>query len=133
MNDRVIEEIANQLGMAVESTSQFLNDILPEYAAMKAIANGGCALLGLSIIVICVICFYFSHKAVKEVVDRKGCNYYLEDSRKTTRLVVGLVGGSIGGLLGLPMVIFNITNCLLWMYCPKAMFFNMVISSITGN
>lgn len=35
MNEKVIEEIANQLGLAVDQASQLVAQVIPQYAAMK--------------------------------------------------------------------------------------------------
>ena len=35
----VIQEIANQLGMAVDATAQFISDITPQYAMLKIVEN----------------------------------------------------------------------------------------------
>lgn len=49
MDSTVIEEIAKQLGMAVDQTGMFITEQLPQYAALKAMQCGslivGCALI----------------------------------------------------------------------------------------
>lgn len=39
MDSTVIQEIANQLGMAVDQAGQFIQEQLPQFAALKAMQN----------------------------------------------------------------------------------------------
>ena len=67
MDKTVIEEIAKQLGMAVDSTGQFIQEILPQYAGMKAVSNATWAIAFLVIMAVLVVFALKSLKAYREI------------------------------------------------------------------
>lgn len=67
MDKTVIEEIADQLGLAVDQAGDFIAQYLPQYAALKA-ATGlfGLAMFTLACGIIAAVCVHFIRKRVPE-------------------------------------------------------------------
>lgn len=66
MNETVIQEIANQLGMAVDQAGAFIQTYLPQYAMLKAVNIGvPMIVFGIILIVVAVLLYrnFKSHKA----------------------------------------------------------------------
>lgn len=53
MNETVIQEIANQLGIATDKAADFIQTYLPQYATLNVIQN----VIGLSVLAIVIIVF----------------------------------------------------------------------------
>lgn len=55
MNSTVIQEIANQLGMAVDDAGMFIRQCLPQYAGLQIFYNVMTAILGVMFIIITIV------------------------------------------------------------------------------
>lgn len=66
MEPKVIEEIAEQLGMAVGEAAKFVEGILPQYAGLQAMENG---VLAVFAAVVFAACAAVSLKVVKTCSD----------------------------------------------------------------
>lgn len=74
MNEKVIEEIANQLGIAVDQASQFLAQIIPQYAGLQALNCGTWTVAALILAVIAAVVAKIGFKKYKE------CKYCDEET-----------------------------------------------------
>lgn len=70
MNEKVIEEIANQLGIAVDQASQLLAQIIPQYAGLQALNYGTWTAATLIIVVIAAVVAKIGFKKHKEIKER---------------------------------------------------------------
>lgn len=66
MNEKVIEEIANQLGIAVDQASQFLVQIIPQYAELQMLNYGILAVAALILVIIAVVVAKIGFKEYRE-------------------------------------------------------------------
>lgn len=75
MDSTVIQEIANQLGMAVDQAGQFIAEQLPAFAALKAIQAVVPLVLVWALFIVCalvsIIAILICHKQVKAEKKRK--------------------------------------------------------------
>ena len=123
MDSEVIKEIANQLGMAVDSTAQFISDILPQYASMKSIAHGSYAAICLIVLIIFTGIAFF---LIKRGTDK--CTHQYD--RET--YLISSIFPMIIAVLAMLFLIAEIASVLMWTFTPDAMFFDTVIKSIKG-
>lgn len=143
MNSEVIKEIANQLGLAIEDTGQFLTYILPEYAKIKCMYCG----FGLMGIILTSFIIIFSTKKLYSnfiEVRKKGVVKY-DRILKTERIIhdldlfdtlnvdminwfyfVNIIIGTILLIISIAMFIYSIG----WFISPEGMFFDMVMNKI---
>ena len=71
MDSTIIQEIANQLGIAADQAGQFIVDYLPQYAAMKMVKPIlFVVVMAISIIVLFASCRFYGKKAQKELEEK---------------------------------------------------------------
>lgn len=75
MDSTVIQEIANQLGMAVDQAGQFITEQLPAFAALKTIQSAVPLALAWALFLVCaivsIVAILVCHKSVKAEKKRK--------------------------------------------------------------
>lgn len=130
MDEKVIQVIADELGMAVESAAQFMADILPQYATLKVIELSiSTVFFGLLLIICLVAIAILTRKFIKkELFVYKYSNGEIE--RQTTDfgltiVVIGIVALTCLGFLSLPLV-----DLIGWALAPEAKFFDMVLGKV---
>lgn len=69
MNEKVIEEIANQLGIAVDQASQFLAQIIPQYAGLQVLNYGIWIVATLILVVVAAVVVKIGFKNFMECED----------------------------------------------------------------
>lgn len=74
MNEKVIEEIANQLGIAVDQASQLLAQSIPQYAGLQALNYGTWTTAMLIVVVIAAVVAKIGFKMYKEIKGRDCCD-----------------------------------------------------------
>lgn len=123
MDSTVIEEIANQLGMAVDDVGTFIQSILPSYAGMQIVNNLiPCILAGVAI----VFCVFFMVHLIKDgkkpFMDRR----YEDD----IRAILMCVGAALI-ILSVVVLCFTVSNIIGWAMFPEGKFFDMILNSIS--
>lgn len=82
MDSSVIEEIANQLGMAVDQAGAFITEQLPAFAALKVMQNEvPLMIVGLLFVIATIVSFVGVYKAVKCAKSER--KLYKEDREKS--------------------------------------------------
>lgn len=129
MNEKVIEEIANQLGLAVDQASQLVAQVIPQYAAMKvmerSIEAAGFVLLVIVSAVVAIIAIR-NYKRAPEMVsvfdrDEKEKWFYIA----LTSLLVGAFATAI--------TLFLVQQAAGWAMFPDAKVAEMVLDAIKGG
>lgn len=127
MDSTVIQEIANQLGMATDQAGKFITDNLPVFAGMKSMYAISYSITSGVIFVVCLIALIFSiRKALK--ARKKEYNRSIE--------VVISISITIAIISGIALIITGgtmLTNILAfigWTNYPEAMLVDMAITAI---
>lgn len=140
MDSTVIQEIADQLGMAVEQAGQCITEHLPEFAAMKAMQAAFPMILiwslaGILVIVSLVslaICAYYKREKTNEGRE-DGYKYYRADWDDFISFYVFAFAG-IGALLiifvGLITTLFYAPDLYGWSNYPEAMLIDMALKAV---
>lgn len=140
MDSSVITEIASQLGMAVESTGQFIEEILPQYATMKIIE--GCFALAATLIVL-VVALAFVVKAIRSEARHKAEYEKDKELRKDSFWGVGhyswyeanftcALCGSLVSVASFITIAISMTATVQWAVTPQAKFFAMVLEKVAS-
>lgn len=126
MEVTVIEEIANQLGMAVDSTGDFITTMLPQYAGLKTLESGMVAFGCLIVIIVCAIIFKVCYaKYMKEKAEGSKSHLFLDDDLFTYSVACG-----IPAAVALVMLLIFMYKALGWLFFPEAMLIDMVLMEI---
>lgn len=119
MNEKVIEEIANQLGIAVDQASQFLGDMIPQYAGLQALNMAGGAFVALGFLVGGLIAVKIGIPMYKNRKDRCDDRYWSP---------LGFGGAAaISAFTCLVIILCNIAG---WVMFPEAKVMEMVLDKI---
>lgn len=141
MMDTVIQEIANQLGMAVDQAGQFIAEQLPNYAALKVTQEiTVLAILWIVTIILMTVAFTCLHLTIKHRrSDRSGesehryADYYMMNYEDYDTFWVFCIVGVIAAILLIPTLIstgINLPNIIGWMNYPEAMLIDMAIKAV---
>ena len=125
----VIEEIASQLGIAVDQAGQFISDYLPQYAAMRAAhsltyLSLWALALTISIAIFIVVFKHVRHMGIDDI------------EKNVNNMVVTLFLVCIGIVIifliavGFMSVPGWISNFIEWSNFPEAKLINMVLNRI---
>lgn len=139
--ETVIQEIANQLGMAVDQTGQFITEQLPNYAALKVTQEIIMpAILWIVTIILMAVAFTFLHITVKhrrsdrsDESEYRYANYYTMDYSDYDTFWIFCIVGVIAVILLIPTLIYtgiNLPNIIGWMNYPEAMLIDMAIKAV---
>lgn len=120
MNEKVIEEIANQLGIAVDQASQFLAQITPQYAGLQTMYCGIWSVAALILVVLSAIAVKIAFKKYKENKDT-----YDEDT-----YIWATISFLVLGAIATTFLIYASLNFLGWLLFPDAKVMEMVLSAV---
>lgn len=127
MDATVIEEIANQLGMAVDQAGAFVTNILPQYAGLQMLQN----IIGLSVativIIACIVVFVAYYKYVNKRAEND--TRYEEWERRSDINRCALVCGLIG-IFAIAGIFIFLYHALGWHFFPEAMLLDMALTKI---
>lgn len=133
MDSTVIEEIAKQLGMAVDQAGQFIASNLPAYAMLKATQSITTIAAAWSIVLVCAIITLVSFLCLKRVRSKgiKG-DYGFAWSGYSQGFVMALAGTicAVSLLIVIPITAINVADIIGWQQYPEAMLINMAISHV---
>lgn len=114
--ETVIQEIANQLGMAVDQAGQFITEQLPNYAALKVIQISTPLIILAIITGISLVGFIVSFAITKDIDSDIVCVFGFP------LLIAGVI--FIIGLLA------YLSEIIGWMNYPEAMLIDMAIKAV---
>lgn len=127
MDSTVIQEIANQLGMAVDQAGQFIQEQLPQFAALKAMQNtvpivatwatfGVLFIIGISATIIFVA---FNEKMKPDTEDLI-----------IIVIITSFVLSGIMILVAIATTAFCVPNVIGWSEYPQAMLIDMALKAV---
>lgn len=133
MDATVIEEIANQLGMAVDQAGTFVTNILPQYAGLQTMGSVMIAIVGVIVIVACIVSFKiacsYTAKRVEDEKNDKSYYKYDESERRKTLMYVA-IPCVIFGVAAIAMFFIGLYDALGWHFFPEAMLLDMALAKI---
>ena len=128
MEPKVIEEIAEQLGMAVGEAGKFIESILPQYAGLQVMENGSIAVFALAVFVVCVVVVSKSVAAIAELKNQK-LDYY-EYSDKSDPFWTAILVACPIGFFALAFAITVGGDALGWALFPDAKLLDMAVEAV---
>ena len=128
METKVIEEIAEQLGMAVSEAAKFIESILPQYAGLQAMENGVIAVFALAVFSVCAVVVLKSIAAIAELKKQK-LSYY-EYSDKSYHFFIALIVACPIGFIALVFAIVVGVDALGWALFPDAKLLDMAVKAV---
>ena len=126
MNEKVIEEIANQLGIAVDQASQFLVQIIPQYAELQMLNYGILAVAALIFVIIAVVVAKIGFKEYRECAGSDDIWHCIDD---TTWFWVTLTSLTIGAVATAAFLYFT-QQVAGWLLFPDAKVVEMALKAI---
>lgn len=126
MNEKVIEEIANQLGIAVDQASQFLVRIIPQYAELQMLNYGILAVAALILVIIAVVVAKIGFKEYRECAGSDDIWHCIND---TTWFWVTLTSLTIGAVATAAFLYFT-QQVAGWLLFPDAKVVEMALKAI---
>lgn len=126
MNEKVIEEIANQLGIAVDRASQFLVQIIPQYAELQMLNYGILAVAALIFVIIAVVVAKIGFKEYRECAGSDDIWHCIND---TTWFWVTLTSLTIGAVATAAFLYFT-QQVAGWLLFPDAKVVEMALKAI---
>lgn len=130
MDETVIEKIAEQLGIAADKATQFLGQIIPQYAGMRAFDSfsvGLCFLIAALFFYIAARFLYLNSKTWV-VSDDMGYDEKEEAEKNYFCSLVGFFVCTVLGVLFLLVTISSICDTISWLCFPEAHVFQMVLN-----
>lgn len=125
MNTEVIELLCEKLGIAFTSASDFITNILPQYAMMKAISLGGWAVFWLICIIGCIVGAILVNNRRKYLNEEN--IYHDEDF-----WVAGTVCFFVLAFIFTVGFLFCSVGILKWLLCPEPMMFDTLLHTLEG-
>lgn len=127
MDSTVIQEIANQLGMAVDQAGAFIQEQLPQFAALKAMQStipiiatwvifGVLVIIGISAVIIYAV---FNKRLKYEV-----------ESALFEVILASLTLSGIMILIAIVTTAFCVPNIIGWSEYPQAMLIDMALKAV---
>lgn len=126
MNEKVIEEIANQLGIAVDQASQFLAQIIPQYAGLQVLNYGIWTVAALILVIIAVVVAKIGFKKYKECAGSDDIWHCVNDEKWFR---VTLISLTIGAVATVAFLYFT-QQVAGWLLFPDAKVMEMVLSAV---
>lgn len=133
MDSTVIEEIAKQLGMAVDQAGQFVASNLPAYAMLKATQSITTVVAAWGIVLVFAIITLVSFLCLKRVRSKgvKG-TYGFNWDGYPQGFVMGIAGTicAVSLLIVIPMTAANVADIVGWQQYPEAMLIDMALKAV---
>ena len=132
MDSTVIEEIAKQLGMAVDQAGQFIAENLPAFAGLKVMQATVPLVISWSLVVLCAVVALVSLAVIarlrKKGVSRRYNNW--SDYEVWWVFVCAMVAGAFALIVAVLMTGFLIPELIGWQQYPEAMLIDMTLKAV---
>jgi Ca2+/Na+ antiporter len=133
MDATVIEEIANQLGMAVDTAGQFVADILPKYATMQVIESMGFVVGALLFVIVAwgVLCKVnkWSQQQIENTKDKPYSERFDKEVYQFVTTIATVTVGIIAIVL-IPFCIASAVDAIAWAVCPEAKLLDLALVKV---
>ena len=108
--ETVIEEIAKQLGMAVDQAGKFIETYLPQYAGLKAMQATVPMVVAWSVFALCLIVFIVSGIILLRMAHKEDAGGEIN-----VDIALGLTCAcGVSGVVGLILLLIAIVGTLFW-------------------
>lgn len=131
MDSSVIEEIAKQLGLAVDQAGMFITEQLPNFAALK-VMQSSCA-VGISAFLLLAIIpiFIWSLRAVMNIQKENQDRYYhLDDYAEGWVCIVSFCMLVLFAVIFIVILCFCLPEIVGWANYPEAMLIDMALKAV---
>lgn len=132
MDSTVIEEIAKQLGMAVDQAGQFIAENLPAFAGLKVMQATVPLVISWSLVVLCAVVALVSLAVIarlrKKGVSRRYNNW--SDYDIWWVFVCAMVAGAFALIVAVLLTGFLIPELIGWQQYPEAMLIDMALKAV---
>lgn len=132
MDSTVIEEIAKQLGMAVDQAGQFIAENLPAFAGLKVMQATVPLVISWSLVVLCAIVALVALAVIarlrKKGVSRRYNNW--SDYDVWWVFVCAMVAGAFALIVAVLLTGFLIPELIGWQQYPEAMLIDMALKAV---
>ena len=127
--DELCKMLAENIGIALDSTSEWLVGAVGQYATMSAIGNGYEILSALVVLSVAAMFAYSSAKKVDEISkDDKIFKWKREEMCGQHYIIVVLL--SVVMLVAVIYLIYAADELLKWLVCPDAMLLQELIKQV---
>lgn len=127
MDSTVIQEIANQLGIAVDEVGQFITEYLPTFAAMKSSMHGIYVVTEIIVSLLCVVAVVFFVRIIVKEYERDAFDFNITICVSLSAAIVIVV------CFFCVMVYFfsiDIRGFIGWSNYPEAMLIDMALKAV---
>lgn len=132
MDSTLIEEIAKQLGMAVDQAGQFIAENLPAFAWLKVMQATVPLVISWSLVVLCAIVALVALAVIarlrKKGVSRRYNNW--SDYDIWWVFVCAMVAGAFALIVAVFLTGFLIPELIGWQQYPEAMLIDMALKAV---
>lgn len=132
MDSTLIEEIAKQLGMAVDQAGQFIAENLPAFAWLKVMQATVPLVISWSLVVLCAIVALVALAVIarlrKKGVSRRYNNW--SDYDVWWVFVCAMVAGAFALIVAVFLTGFLIPELIGWQQYPEAMLIDMALKAV---
>lgn len=142
MDSTVIQEIANQLGMAVDQAGQFITEQLPGFATLKVLQLSVplyvAAVASIILLVPWIIALYFTHKQRKSDAEGKSeyrySNYEFSagwsDYSPFWVFICFAAANLVAVIVLIALMAVNVPQIIGWQNYPEAMLIDMALKAV---
>lgn len=131
MDETVIKEIGNQLGMATDNAAQFIETYLPQYANLRVMLDIAYCIIAAVVFLILLIAFLLVFRVYKKRDDDPDISHWDNEGYGTATVVLLFLVVFAFVVLVVSCAI-NIPNAIAWSQFPEAQLINEAIKAIKG-
>lgn len=131
MDETVIKEIGNQLGMATDNAAQFIETYLPQYANLRVMLDIAYCIIAAVVFLILLIAFLLVFRVYKKRDDDPDISHWYNEGYETATVVLLFLVVFAFVVLVVSCAI-NIPNAIAWSQFPEAQLINEAIKAIKG-
>ncbi|MBQ9041459.1 MAG: hypothetical protein IJ111_01425 [Eggerthellaceae bacterium] len=130
MDESVIKEIGNQLGMGVEQTGEFIQEYLPQYAAMQVALDITYIVMAGIIFAIALAVYLLLLRHCMKLEKDRYTHWRTFDTWSDRAWVVGIIARFFALVL-LVLVVFIVPEIIAWSQFPEAKLIDMAIQAVS--
>lgn len=131
MDDTVIREIANQLGMATDQAAQFIETYLPQYASLKVMLDTAYCIIALVVFVMLLIAFLVIHS----IYEKREANPDILSYENEGYEFASIIAGSSAVVSFIVLIVICavlVPDAIAWSQFPEAQLINQAIAAIAN-
>lgn len=130
MDATVVQEIANQLGMAVDATSEWLSATLPLYAGYRTTVAVAWIVISAVVVVVALLAATMLYHHTKATIACKNENYKTYDWWDYPVAYISVIVLVILAAIFLIPLLINIDTLVRWSFFPEGATLDMVLKAV---